>query len=172
VKALVVYSSLTGNTKAVAEAVAAGLGEAATLAPAAEAPGPEGFDIVVCCFWVDKGRADKASREYYGRLSSARTAICYTLGAYPDSEHADMVDARAREDLERNGNTVLGSFRSQGKVDPNLLELMKEKLPPDHPHAKMTRERRELLDEASLHPDAGDLKRARDFGSGLLALAG
>jgi flavodoxin len=171
-KTLVVYSTLTGNTRAVAEAVAEGLGAGTALADVKAAPAPEGYDLVVSGFWVDKGRADAASLEYLGRIRDRKAAFFFTLGAYPDSPHADSVEKGAREGLEKGGNAVIGSFRCQGKVDPNLLEEMKRKLPPGHPHAQMTDERRALLDEAARHPDAEDLKRAREFGEELSRRAG
>ncbi|MDR3153888.1 MAG: flavodoxin family protein, partial [Deltaproteobacteria bacterium] len=135
-RTLVVYSTLTGNTKSIAEAVAKGLGGGVTVASVQDAPDPAGFDLVVPGFWVDKGRADKATLEYIGKINGKRTAFFFTLGAYPDSPHADKVAETTREALEKAGNTVLGSFRSQGKVDPKLLEEMKRKLGPDHPHAQ------------------------------------
>ncbi|MDR1039889.1 MAG: flavodoxin family protein [Deltaproteobacteria bacterium] len=168
-KSLVAYSSLTGNTKAVAEAVAKGLGEGASLVPVKEAPAPEGFDLVVVGFYVDKGKADADSLRYLEGLKGRKAAFLFTLGAYPDSPHADKVEEGTRELLAKGGNEVLGCFRSQGKVDPGLIEVMKKKLGPDHPHAQMTEERKALLEEASKHPDSEDIKRAEEFGVGLLS---
>ncbi|MBR0503847.1 MAG: flavodoxin family protein, partial [Kiritimatiellae bacterium] len=45
-KAAVVYSTLTGNTKKVAEAFCTGLGEGAELFDVANAPDPAAFDLV------------------------------------------------------------------------------------------------------------------------------
>jgi flavodoxin len=164
-KSIVVYSTLTGNTRTVAEAVAKGLGEGTAVADVKEAPDPDGFDLVLPGFWVDKGKADKATLDYLEKIKGKKTAFFFTLGAYPDSPHADKVEEGTRKSLEASGNTVLGVFRSQGKVDPKLLEMMKQKLPPDHPHAQMTDERRKLLDDASSHPDAEDVRKATEFGA-------
>ena len=52
-KTLIVYSSLTGNTKKVAEAIAAVL-PGCDLLPVEEAPASvEGYDLVALGYWVD-----------------------------------------------------------------------------------------------------------------------
>ena len=51
-KAAVVYSTLTGNTRKVAEAFCAGLGEGAELFDVKDAPDPAGYDLVAVGFWV------------------------------------------------------------------------------------------------------------------------
>lgn len=57
-KTLVIYSSLTGNTKKVARAVAEVLPEC-TMLPVEEAPSRvDGYDLVAVGYWVDKGMPD------------------------------------------------------------------------------------------------------------------
>ncbi|MDR1921570.1 MAG: flavodoxin family protein [Candidatus Adiutrix sp.] len=174
-KTLVVYSSLTGNTKKVAEGLFSVLGEGAAEAAACvdvkDKPDPSGYDLIVPGFWVDKGQADAATLSFFEKTAHKKVAFFFTLGAYPDSEHADNVAADAAKRLTDNGNVVLGHFRCQGKVDPALLERMKKMLPPDHPHAQMTPERQARLDEAAKHPDAADLDKARAFMADILAKA-
>lgn len=167
-KTLVVYSTLTGNTKKVAEGIFSALPEGAECRDVKEAPSPDGYDLILPGFWVDKGRADKAMLDYFEKIKNKKTAFFFTLGAYPDSEHADEVAADTQKRLEDNGNQVLGHYRCQGKVDPALLERMKTMLPPDHPHVQMTPERKARLEEAAKHPDDGDVARARDFAGELL----
>jgi flavodoxin len=167
-KALVVYSSLTGNTKKVGEAVLKGLPEGSVLADVKDRPDPSPYDLVVVGFWVDKGKADPETQKYLEIVKDKKTAIFFTLGAYPDSPHADSCAKETEEIMAKNGNVPLGHYRCQGKVDPNLLEKMKQMLPPDHPHAQMTPERKARLDEAAKHPDEEDLRKAEAFGKELL----
>ena len=163
-KAVVVYSTLTGNTRTVAEAVLKGLPEGSVLADVKDGPDPAPYDLVVLGFWVDKGKADAATLGYIGGLKGKKTAIFFTLGANPASPHAEGCARETGELLEKNGNSCLGSYWCQGKVDPNLLEKMKKMLPPDHPHSKMTPERKANLEEAAKHPDEEDLRKAEAFG--------
>ncbi|MDR0355631.1 MAG: flavodoxin family protein [Deltaproteobacteria bacterium] len=161
-KTLVVYSSLTNNTKKVAEAAASAI-EGAELRPVSEDPNPNDFDLILVGFWVDKGLPDAATKVYLEKIKGKKAAFFFTLGAYPDSDHADDVRLATEEILKKGGNEILGSFRCQGKVDPALLERMKKMLPPDHPHAQMTEERKARLAEAAKHPNEEDLAKAADF---------
>lgn len=167
-KILVVYSSLTGNTEKIAQAIFSGLPAGSTCRPVAEAPAPDGFDLVVAGFWVDKGQADELMRAYLSKTKNMKLAFFFTLGDYPDGDHAAQVAAATKKMLEKNGNEVLGFFPCQGKVDPVFLERMKKMLPPDHPHALMSPARKARLDEAAKHPNETDLLNARNFIEGLL----
>lgn len=58
-KFLVVYSSLTGNTKMVGEAIAEVLAPECDIFPVEDNPDYSDYDLVVVGYWVDKGTADK-----------------------------------------------------------------------------------------------------------------
>jgi flavodoxin len=156
-KSLVVYSSRTGNTEKVARAIHRRLGAEAVLAALPGAPEPEGFDFVALGFWVDKGTADKESLEYIKKLSGKKVGLFMTLGAPPDSRHAQKSMADVKALLEPR-NTVVREFICQGKIDPKLSKMF-ESFPEGHPHA-MTEERRARHAQAAAHPDEEDLERA------------
>ncbi|WP_371377771.1 flavodoxin family protein [Sporomusa aerivorans] len=157
-KTLIVYSSLTGNTKKVAEAVQEVFGEAAELFPVEEKPPADGYDLVAVGFWVDRGTADKKAQDYITGLRNKKVALFATLGAYPDSEHAQKSMANAVALID-DSNQFIGSFICQGKVDPKLVEQFKN-LPAGHPHA-MNPERAARHQEAAKHPDESDLANAK-----------
>ncbi len=160
-KCLVVYSSRTGNTKKVAEAIAAEL-TSGELYPVESAPDITGFDLVIAGYWVDRGMPDAAARAWLETVHDASVALFGTLGAWPDSDHAKSCMAAAETLLttpERH-NTVLGSWLCQGKIDPHVLEMMRKVAADAHP---MTPERIARIKEAEKHPDAADLARARAF---------
>ena len=156
-RSLVVYSSLTGNTKQIAEAIFNALPEPKEIHPVQEAPDPEPFDFIAAGFWVDKGTADAKSRAYMEGLSGKRVGLFGTLGAYPDSGHGKACITRVNALLD--GNQLYGTFLCQGKVDPKLIRMMETAMK-DDPHHGMTPERRKRHEEAAKHPDEKDLKNA------------
>lgn len=158
-KSLVVYSSLTGNTKMVAEAVAEVLMPDCTLCRVEDEPDFAGYDLVAVGYWVDRGTADKKAADYLVRIKNSKVALFVTIGADPKSEHASKSVANGIAMLDAS-NKLMGTFICQGKIDPKLIESMSKMFPPDHPHG-MNEARIARHKAASTHPDAGDLKAAK-----------
>lgn len=155
---MVVYSSKTGNTKKIAEAIYEILPEPAAIFPVESAPAPDDYDFIAMGFWVDKGTADQAAMNYMKSIKGKKIGLFMTLGAYPDSEHAAGSMANAKEYVA--DNEILGDFICQGKVDPRLVSWM-EKNQGDHPHA-MNPERKARLEEAAKHPNEQDCRKAQE----------
>ncbi len=151
---IVVYSSRTGNTLKVAQAVYEALPSPRALFPVDDAPDPDAYDFIALGFWVDKGTADEKTRRYLKKLKDKPIFLFGTLGAYPESDHGikciNNVKALAAD------NKILGTFLCQGRVDPEMIKWMEENLQ-DDPHHFMTPERRARLKEAERHPDVHDL---------------
>lgn len=163
-RSLVVYSSRTGNTRKVAEAVFEILPGPKEIHPVESAPPPEDFDFVAIGFWVNRGTADEAARSYMARVRGRRVGVFGTLGAYPDSDHAKTCLDRVAALLTEN--EFMGGFLCQGRVDPAAADRMAELAPETHP---MTDERRNRLEEAKRHPDEKDLQNARLAFSAMIA---
>lgn len=149
-----IYSSKTGNTRMVAEAVHRAMPEGSALCAVESAPSPADYDFLALCYWVDRGNADAQSLRYMEQVSGKKVGVFGTLGAYPDSDHGRDVVANVARQLD--GNDILGSFLCQGKIDPKLLEAMAR-----IPGHEMTEERRARIEEAKKHPDTQDLDNAR-----------
>lgn len=160
---LVTYSSKTGNTRKLAEAIHLALPNA-DLCPMGSVPNPSAYDLIFAGFWVQAGNASSDARQCLRRLGSLPVALFATLGAYPDSQHAaDSLKAAARE--IPNGN-VVDTFICQGAIDPNVIGWM-EKLPQDDENAP-NESRRQLWKDAESHPDDGDLKAVSDWAVAVL----
>ena len=157
-KSMVVYSSLTGNTKAVAEAIQVAMPEGCEIYAVEKAPSSETYELVAVGFWVDRGTADANAKKYLSTLANKKIILFGTLGAYPDSDHARDSMARAAMLLPQ-GNALLGTFICQGRVDPKLTERFKD-LPAGHPHAP-TPESIARHQAASSHPNAEDFAKAK-----------
>ena len=154
-KILNVYSSKTGNTRKIAEAIFDILPEPKELFSVEDAPSPDLYDFIAVGFWVSRGMADEKAQEYMKRIKGKKVGIFATLGAYPNSSYARDVLNWAGEILD--GNDVLGEFICQGKIDPDILD----KMPKDGVHA-MTPERKTRIEEAKKHPNETDCRYAQE----------
>lgn len=167
-KIIVLYSSRTGNTRKVAEAIASAL-PAGTPCLDLTQPLPEdlnAYDCVFLGYWVDKGTADAAAQKVLSRLHNPHVALFATLGADPHSDHA-------RGSLEKGaallpeGVEPVDSFICQGKVEPKLIEAMYKRFPPESLHGRNPQsEARHKA--ASTHPDVQDLEAAAAFARAVL----
>ena len=155
-KSLIVYSSLTGNTRAVAEAIREVIPVPCDFTAVEQAPDPSSYDFIAIGYWVDKGGPDKKAAAFMETVKDKRVGLFGTLGAYPDSDHAR--DCKAKAENLMAGNLVLGQFLCQGKIDPKVLEAMARMAPEQHP---MTEERKARIEEAKKHPDKADFKAAQ-----------
>lgn len=155
-KTLVVYSSRTGNTKKVAEAIMSSMPEGCEIHPVETAPDPWRYDFVAVGFWVDRGLPDSLARSYMNKIMDRNVGLFGTLGAWPDSEHARNCMGEAVKMM--GANRILATFMCQGRVDPKLVEMMERQNIEGH---SMTPERKARLEEAAKHPDERDLENAR-----------
>jgi flavodoxin len=156
VKFLVVYSSLTGNTRRVAEAVYECLPAPKEIYPVEAAPDPDGYDFIALGFWLDKGTADERTRRYIQKINDKYVGVFGTSGVYPHSEHAREAVRRVEKLL--SANRVLGSVMCQGRVDEAFAEKMDHIAPASR---DVSPRDRNPLEEAKSHPDPADLKNVR-----------
>jgi hypothetical protein len=146
-KTLIVYSSQTGNTQKLAQAVHDLLGGEKTFCPIGEAPDPVGFDLVVLGFWFQAGKPDPKATAYLEKMDGTNLFLLATHGAAAKSAHA-LNGMKQAEAMAPSAN-ILGTFHCQGEVNPTFLEKARQKQPPppwisDAP-------------EAAGHPDNADL---------------
>lgn len=161
-KKVVIYSSLTGNTRKVGEAIFD------ILEGEKEIFSVESFDIsridefneFIIGFWVDKGTANSSIRKLISKIKNKKIAFFGTLGAEPESEHGKKVYRRVAE-LCSKSNYLLGGFLCLGKVSDKLVEKM-GKFPLNLIHP-LTPERMARIENASTHPDENDLKNAQEY---------
>lgn len=146
----IICSSITGNTRRLAEALAAAA--RVPVLPVGTASVPDD-GVLLLGFWVRRGLPDSRSLRQWQGLRGRRVFFFGTHGTWPGSAHSRQCLAAARRLLRDNGNEVLGGFLCQGRVDPRLVALAGK--PGHHP---MTPERAARLAEAARHPDAADLE--------------
>ncbi len=151
-KSLVVYSSQTGHTKMLAEAVFDALPDEKEIHPVDEAPDPRGYDLIALGFWLKGGNPDPKSQEYLKKITQTRLFLFATHGAKPDSDHAKRAMETAKSLAQ--GAEIVGTFNCQGEVNPGLLEKVKTR--PNPP---------EWIDDADTaigHPNENDIRRLKE----------
>ena len=95
-KSLVLWSSRTGNTKAVAEAIFEALpGEKEIMEEGREGNDLSSYDLVFVGFWGYRRGADPLAQKTLSSLFGKHVAIYATAGTWPDSEAAKMYLANA-----------------------------------------------------------------------------
>ena len=155
----VIYSSITGNTKMIADEIARAAGDA-DIFPVQDAPEDlSGYDIVALGYWLRLGGPDPKMLSFLPRIHDANVVFFQTHGTEPGSEHAVTAFARAAY-LLGDGCEILGTFGCQGKINPALIEKRKN-AGPDDPHRGAAA--MERWKNAATHPDTEDLRNAADF---------
>ncbi|WP_297406272.1 flavodoxin family protein [uncultured Cetobacterium sp.] len=156
-KTLITYSSKTGNTKKVAEAIFNSLSNC-ELKDIDEVTTLDNYDFLIIGGWIDKSTFDTKTLNFIKSIKNKKIGYFFTLGAYADSDHAkDCVNNIDTLFIE-NENTILKNFFCQGAIDPKLIAWMST-LPEDHKmHPDADRKKR--WNDAASHPDENDLSQA------------
>ncbi len=155
----VIYSSVTGNTKMVAEKIAEAA-EDADLFAVDDAPRDlSGYEVVALGYWLRLGAPDPKMLNYMPQVHDTTVVLFQTHGTDAGSEHAVTAFARAGYLLGENCG-ILGTFGCQGKINPAMIEKRRNAGPGDpHGGAKAI----ERWKTAASHPDAQDLSDAAEF---------
>lgn len=155
----IIYSSNTGNTKQLAEAIRDALpaehcdyfGDCSIESPESE--------LLYIGFWTNKGVADDAAMGLLQKLKGKRVFLFGTAGFGTSEEYFDGVLDRTKAALDES-NTVVGAYMCQGKMPQAVRErYVRMKEQPDHPaNLDMLIEN---FDLALTHPDANDLAKLK-----------
>ena len=151
-KTLIVYSSKSGNTKKLAEAIYGFLPGENTLKPVEEAPDPAGYDLIIAGFWLQGGKADSLSSQYLATLDSVKLFLFATHGAAVDSDHAEN-GMQSAKTLAQPCD-IVGEFHCQGEVKAEFLA----KVQAQNPQPPWVKD----APNAVGHPSESDISRLQD----------
>lgn len=132
-KGIIVYSSLTGNTKRMAEYIYKGLKNdyEVDILNVNEKINEDLYEFALVGGWVDKGNLDKKALEFIKNSSIKKIGIFGTMGASPHSLHGIYTRVNIEELLKEKES--LGVLICRGKVSDKLIEGLKkatdEKMP-------------------------------------------
>ena len=151
----IVYSSRTGNTALLAQALKEALPQGNCLycgAPDAKALTAQ---TIYVGFWTDKGTCDAAAAQFLQSLTHHQVFLFGTAGFGGARAYFDQILASAAKNLP-DGAVEIGRFMCQGKM-PEVVRQRYEAMEESPRRQAML----ENFDQARSHPDAADLERAR-----------
>ncbi|MGF7145225.1 flavodoxin [Anaerotaenia torta] len=160
-RVLVTYSSLTGNTKRLAEGIYEGIAaDSKEIMPMKEVTGTDSYDVVLAGYWVDKGGPNEEARAFLEKLEGKKVGLFATLGFWPDTEHGwnSLING---ENVIKEKNKVIAKYVCQGKLSEKIIAMF-EKLPADNPHA-INDEKRRRYEVAQNHPSPLDIAHGAEL---------
>ena len=158
-KYAIVFSSQTGNTKQLAEAVSSVLPQADLCffgSPSQEALQAERLFIG---FWTDKGHCNQEITDFLKTVQSKEVFLFGTAGFGGSQEYFGKILSSVQKHLGAS-NTVIGTYMCQGKMPQSVRERyvkMKSSPLPIPNVDKMI----ENFDAAVSHPDETDLQKLK-----------
>lgn len=124
---IILYSSLTGNTKKVAEYLAKklknnGIYNIDNLDPSKI----EKEDKIIFCAWNYTGIFNKEAQEFIDKIKDKNIYFVGTMGSNPNSDHGEKSLEKAKNFIEKQ-NHYLGGVYILGKITVDEAERGKEK---------------------------------------------
>ena len=160
-KGLIVYSSLSGNTRKVAEAIAEVAEDGELISVKEFQPSMRvNFDLFYVGYWVDKGDCDAASLHMLEQLKDCKIILFGTLGAAECTDYYDRV--KASVEAHAAHCHILGHFLCQGAVSEAVIERYRG-MAAEHPEDEHRRQQLANHENGKSHPDEQDLANARAF---------
>ena len=153
----IVFSSSTGNTKKLADAVYEILpkdkcdyfGENDSKIPPS--------DLLYIGFWTDKGSADTKTLELLAKLKNKKIFLFGTAGFGGSDVYFEKILGQVKQSID-SSNAVIGEYMCQGKMPQSVREryvkMQARPLPIPNLDSLI-----ENFDRAATHPDAEDLHR-------------
>lgn len=161
-KVLVIYSSLTGNTKKVCEQAFQVLNCEKKIIAIENINDEEleKFENIIIGTWIDKATADDKTRRLLKKLKRKNIYFIGTLAASLTSEHAKKCFNNLKSLCSKNNNFKNGVL-ARGRVSEDLQEKF-NKFPLNIIH-KFVPNINEIIQEAEPHPNEEDFEIIKKF---------
>lgn len=126
-KVQVIYSSLSGRTKKVAEAIFNSIeADEKTIHDLKDGEPTLDGDIVLMGYWVDKGGPNAEMKEFMTKVKGKAVGVFCTLGFYADSTHAQNSIAEGVK-MVADDNTVIGSYVCNGSLSDDIINSFRKR---------------------------------------------
>ena len=161
----IVYDSRTGNTEALARAVAAALPSEGRLAfgrvDEVDRAAVAQADRVYAGFWTNRGDCGDELAEVLASLADKDVFLFGTAGFGADETYFAGVMARVAVHLPESAR-IVGTFICQGRMPASVRARYAQTAEAKPEQAARMHQLIENFDEAASHPDDDDLARLRE----------
>ena len=151
----IVYSSKTGNTRMLAEALAAFLPEEDRVYMGEPVPQAQDAERIYVGFWTDKGTCDPETAAFLAELTTQEVFLFGTAGFGGSADYFEKILAEVKQKLSPQVR-LIGTYMCQGKMPQGVrrrYEAMEES-----PRRQMLLDN---FDQALSHPDEADLQHLK-----------
>ena len=155
----IVYSSRTGNTKRLAEAIHQALPHEDCVYFGPMNDVALNAERLYIGFWTDKGTCDAATEAFMDKARDKEVFLFGTAGFGGDAAYFDQVLGRVEQNLN-NSNRLVGTYMCQGEMPQSVRERY-EKMRASTVHIPNLEELIENFDRALAHPNDADLAQIK-----------
>lgn len=158
---MVVYSSRTGNTQKIANAIFSAIPGASKDMQRMEEYQEKDADIFFVGFWTEKGNCDMQTANLLMELHGKKVALFGTCGMGRDEAYYARIEENVKKWLPAD-NTYAGAYICQGKM-PMAVRNRYEKMLEAGQQENLMQQMIRNFDTALLHPDREDEEAAANF---------
>ena len=156
-KAQVIYSSLSGCTRRLAEGIFNGLKAAdKTIHDLKDGEPVLDGDVILLGYWVDKGGPNAQMRALMEKVEGKKVGVFCTLGVWADSEHAQGSLHNGAE-LLKEKNTILGGYVCNGALSQQMIDAFRARSSGPHSATPASEARWALMKD---HPTQSEIALA------------
>ncbi len=157
----IIYSSITGNTKIIAETIKESLQKENIVYfgnPTEDLPEA---DIYIIGSWTDKGNPTDEIINVLKKIKSKKIAYFGTAGFGGSEEYFKKLFERVKINID-SSNKILGYFYCQGKM-PMQVKTRYEKMLEENPEDSRLKLSIENFDRALSHPNDEDINNVKNW---------
>ena len=155
----IIFSSVTGNTKLLADALRETLPKDTCDYFGASENAPTDSQLLYVGFWTDKGNADNATLALLQKLRNKKLFLFGTAGFGESEAYFQKVLDRVKESIDES-NSIIGTYMCQGKMPMAVRERYEKMKQQPNPAPNLDGLIRNF-DRALTHPDDHDLEELK-----------
>lgn len=159
-KVQIIYSSLSGCTKKVAESIFNGLTiENKSIHNLCDGEPNLDGDIIILGYWTDRAGPNKEMKDFMPKINGKVIGVFCTLAYYADSNHAreSLINGI---NLVKDNNNIIGGYVCNGTISPAMIEKMRQNTN-DHYHTA-TPQKEIRWDIMKNHPTSAECNLASE----------